>query len=1094
MHLFIKKIVVLFFPLLLLQVAQAQNRFEAFRYNDRVSQAPKAAGDPERRYLDINQELLNRNNVSSGDIITIQYEGRDFDFRVKKMASYMQDTYTIVATMGDRYLYFTVNNDKVIASIQIPEIRYQGIISHDPDLQMNYLYEHDHSMELSCGLDQFRDQIQGQIDSHMKSKRVGKASDLIKKMQNPNAQTTITLLIVYANGAGTWMAANGGINNVINQSMTMSQEAMDVSGTEITLDLVHSASVNYNEAGVSSNDILTFLRVKNDGVMDDVHTLRDTHQADVVSLFVDEGDTGGLGYLINQPTGDPDFAFNLNRVQQITDTYTLVHEIGHNMGSDHSRNQSASPADADGGVFPYSTGWRWIGTNGISYASVMTYASFPLDGVMSTRTPHFSNPNINFQGTPTGTSSLAVQYGPADNARSLREMKEVTAAYRQSTDQQTPVITTAPVTNITTSSATGGGNVTSQGSAAVTARGVCYATTQNPTTADQCVASGNGTGAFTANLTGLAPGTLYNVRAYATNTAGTSYGAQVSFTTNQSNIQLCDALDNCNLTFVTGGAASWFGQTQVSQDGVDAAQSGVITHEQESFLTTTVNGSGTLSFFWKVSSEPDFDFLELRIDGALDRRVSGEIDWVRVELNLPGPTHTVQWRYIKDESENTGLDRAWVDQVGFLANQTAPTVTTEAVTAIGTTTATAGGNVTSQGSAAVTARGVCYATTQNPTTADQCVASGDGTGAFTANLTGLTPGTLYNVRAYATNSAGTSYGAQVTFTTSQPNIQLCDALDNCNLTFVTGGAASWFGQTQVSQDGVDAAQSGVITHEQESFLTTTVNGSGTLSFFWKVSSEPDFDFLELRIDGALDRRVSGEIDWVRVELNLPGPTHTVQWRYIKDESENTGLDRAWVDQVGFVANQTAPTVTTEAVTAIGTTTATAGGNVTSQGSEAVTARGVCYATTQNPTTADQCVASGDGTGAFTANLTGLAPGTLYNVRAYATNTAGTSYGAQVSFTTATPAVAPTVTTAPITNIGTTAATGGGNVADGGNTAVTARGVCYATTENPTTADQCVASGSGTGAFSSSLTGLPQARSTSCGLTRPTRPGHPTEHR
>jgi hypothetical protein len=768
MHLFIKKIVVLFFPLLLLQVAQAQNRFEAFRYNDRVSQAPKAAGDPERRYLDINQELLNRNNVSSGDIITIQYEGRDFDFRVKKMASYMQDTYTIVATMGDRYLYLTVNNDKVIASIQIPEIRYQGIISHDPDLQMNYLYEHDHSMELSCGLDQFRDQIQGQIDSHMKSKRVGKASDLIKKMQNPNAQTTITLLIVYANGAGTWMAANGGINNVINQSMTMSQEAMDVSGTEITLDLVHSASVNYNEAGVSSNDILTFLRVKNDGVMDDVHTLRDTHQADVVSLFVDEGDTGGLGYLINQPTGDPDFAFNLNRVQQITDTYTLVHEIGHNMGSDHSRNQSASPADADGGVFPYSTGWRWIGTNGISYASVMTYASFPLDGVMSTRTPHFSNPNINFQGTPTGTSSLAVQYGPADNARSLREMKEVTAAYRQSTDQQTPVITTAPVTNITTSSATGGGNVTSQGSAAVTARGVCYATTQNPTTADQCVASGNGTGAFTANLTGLAPGTLYNVRAYATNTAGTSYGAQVSFTTNQSNIQLCDALDNCNLTFVTGGAASWFGQTQVSQDGVDAAQSGVITHEQESFLTTTVNGSGTLSFFWKVSSEPDFDFLELRIDGALDRRVSGEIDWVRVELNLPGPTHTVQWRYIKDESENTGLDRAWVDQVGFLANQTAPTVTTEAVTAIGTTTATAGGNVTSQGSAAVTARGVCYATTQNPTTADQCVASGDGTGAFTANLTGLTPGTLYNVRAYATNTAGTSYGAQVSFTTQNP--------------------------------------------------------------------------------------------------------------------------------------------------------------------------------------------------------------------------------------------------------------------------------------------------------------------------------------
>jgi hypothetical protein len=732
-------------PLLLLQVAQSQNRFEAFKYNDQVSYAPKAVGDPERRYLDINQELLNRNNISSGDIITIQYEGRAFDFRVKKMASYVQDTYTIVATSGDRYLYFTVNDDKVIASIQIPEIRYQGIISHDPDMQMNYLYEHDHSMELSCGLDLFRDQIQGQIDSHIKSNRINNASDVVKKMQSQNAQTTVTLLIVYANGAGTWMAANGGIANVINQSMTMSQEAMDVSNTEITLDLVHSASVNYNEAGVSSNNILTFLRVNNDGVMDDVHAMRDTHQADVVSLLVDEGDTGGLGYLINDPAGDPDFAFNLNRVQQITDTYTLAHEIAHNMGSDHSRNQQASPAGAEGGVFLYSTGWRWVGTNATSYRSVMTYDT-AVDGTISARTPHFSNPSINFQGTPTGTSA-AVQYGPADNARSLREMKDVTAAYRQSTAQETPVVTTAAVTDITTTSATAGGNVTSQGSSAVTARGVCYATTQNPTTADQCVTSGNGTGVFTANLTGLALGTLYNVRAFATNTAGTSYGTQVSFTTNQSNIQLCDALDNCNLTFLTGGTATWVSQTQVSQDGVDAAQSGVITHNQESFLTTTVNGSGTLSFFWKVSSEPDFDFLELLIDGELNRSISGEIDWVRVELNLPGPTHTVQWRYRKDESENAGLDRAWLDQVAFIANQTAPTVTTEAVTAIATTTATGGGNVTDGGSSAVTARGVCYATTQNPTTADQCVASGNGTGAFTANLTGLTPGTLYNVRA-----------------------------------------------------------------------------------------------------------------------------------------------------------------------------------------------------------------------------------------------------------------------------------------------------------------------------------------------------------
>jgi len=93
------------------------------------------------------------------------------------------------------------------------------------------------------------------------------------------------------------------------------------------------------------------------------------------------------------------------------------------MGSHHSRNQSINGAPSWGGVFTYSTGWRWLGTNGNSYASVMTYESYPLDGISSTRTPHFSNPDINYQVVPTG--SYTGTHSPADNARSLREMKSV---------------------------------------------------------------------------------------------------------------------------------------------------------------------------------------------------------------------------------------------------------------------------------------------------------------------------------------------------------------------------------------------------------------------------------------------------------------------------------------------------------------------------------------------------------------------------------------------------------------------------------------------------------------------------------------------
>ena len=95
----------------------------------------------------------------------------------------------------------------------------------------------------------------------------------------------------------------------------------------------------------------------------------------------------------------------------------------------------------------------------------------------------------------------------------------------------------------------------------------------------------------------------------------------------------------------------------------------------------------------------------------------------------------------------------------------APTVTTTAVSNIDKTTATGGGNVTADGGATVTARGICWSTTQNPTISGSHTTDGTGTGSFTSAMTDLTAGTTYYVRAYATNSAGTAYGEELSFTT-----------------------------------------------------------------------------------------------------------------------------------------------------------------------------------------------------------------------------------------------------------------------------------------------------------------------------------------
>lgn len=166
-----------------------------------------------------------------------------------------------------------------------------------------------------------------------------------------------------------------------------------------------------------------------------------------------------------------------------------------------------------------------------------------------------------------------------------------------------------------------------------------------------------------------------------------------------------------------------------------------------------------------------------------------------------------------------------------------------------------------------------------------------------------------------------------------------------------------------------------------------------------------------------------------------------------------------------------PTVTTQSVTSIGETTATGNGTVVSDGNSTITERGVCWNTSTNPTTANSKATSAGTTGAYTASMTSLTHSTLYYVRAYAINAEGTSYGDNVTFTTATPPTAPTVTTGSVTDIGTTTATGNGNVTNDGGATITERGVCWNTAPSPTTSNSKATSAGTTGSFSASMTGL-----------------------
>ena len=119
----------------------------------------------------------------------------------------------------------------------------------------------------------------------------------------------------------------------------------------------------------------------------------------------------------------------------------------------------------------------------------------------------------------------------AENAVGIAYGEEVSFTVGQHEHPVPPTVTTAEVTNISATTAIGGGNVTNDGGAEVTERGICWSTSHNPTIDGSHTSNGTGTGSYTCMMTGLTPSTTYYVRAYAVNSEGVAYGSEESFST-----------------------------------------------------------------------------------------------------------------------------------------------------------------------------------------------------------------------------------------------------------------------------------------------------------------------------------------------------------------------------------------------------------------------------------------------------------------------------------------------------------------------------------------------------------------------------------
>ena len=182
-------------------------------------------------------------------------------------------------------------------------------------------------------------------------------------------------------------------------------------------------------------------------------------------------------------------------------------------------------------------------------------------------------------------------------------------------------------------------------------------------------------------------------------------------------------------------------------------------------------------------------------------------------------------------------------------------------------------------------------------------------------LTGLISGTpeasgIIDATITATNKIGTGK-ATLRLLIDSTNITLAEALDAASLTWTEGGASGWQPELTDTHDGEDAAQSRVLSHGQESWMETTVTGPGTISFWWKVSSEYA-DKLHFTVDGTEGvPYISGGVNWKQQTENIDEGSHTLRWTYVKDANATVGADAGWVDQVKFTAVVRVPDIVVE---------------------------------------------------------------------------------------------------------------------------------------------------------------------------------------
>ena len=425
---------------------------------------------------------------------------------------------------------------------------------------------------------------------------------------------------------------------------------------------------------------------------------------------------------------------------------------------------------------------------------------------------------------------------------------------------------------------------------------------------------------YSESLDGLSPNRTYSFCAYAVNAEGVSYGQVVRFT--------------------TGMALPEHGDPSVS--GITSS--------------SAIVAGNVLSDGGEAASERGFCW-------GLDKTVGNKVVCKESDFayTLTGLKRNTTY-YVKSYSTNT-KGTSGSDIIEFRTLAELPVVETSDVTDITDMSAVCGGKIVDDGGTNITAMGIVWSAFPNPTKENGNIIAGQGDEVFLSSITGLSPNTVYHVRAYVENSMGVSYGEPKTFTTK---VALSE-LGELNLLNSTSSSLSISGS--LIYDGGEAPSE--------------------TGFYYSLSDDCD-----PLTSSKLSAQLSGKEFSAEVSGLLRATTYHVRAYAVNSAGESVS------EIVSLRTLAELPVVETSDVTDITGMSAVCGGKIVDDGGSEIIEKGVVWSTDPDPTVNLSTKTNDAGKeDSFQSDITDLLPGSTYYVRAYATNTVGTSYGETREFQT-----------------------------------------------------------------------------------------------